>query len=157
MITAFELYCVLKLDSILNALFALATTSTASSLILLIAGLSFSSEKDGIAGLVSITQRERALKRARILRYNKWIPKLFKSSAFAACLSVFFWALFTLTPTTNQMAAIMVIPKIATSENVEVLTGEAKSLYDLAKEYFRESVKCEKKTLTSPQNNKQDE
>ena len=86
--------------------------------------------------------------RARILGIGKIIPKFFKASVISLCVSIFFWSLFVLTPTTKQMAAIMVVPKIVTHENVEALSNEAKGLYDLAKEYFRESAKADNRCAT---------
>ena len=148
MISAVELYLVLKLDSIAYALLTLGVTSSASSAMLLIAGLGYASEKDTCAERHCITKRERALMRAKILRAGNMIPKFFKASAISLCVSILFWALFVLTPTTKQMAAIMVVPKIVTRENVEALSNEAKDLYDLAKEYFRESAKADNRCAT---------
>ena len=143
MITAFELYFTLKLDAISNALLVLGLTSAAASFSLFMAGIVSVSERDSNADRHVLTKKERAIQKARALKFDKWIPKFFKSSAFALCLSIFFWAFYILTPTTKQMAAIMVIPKIATNENIETLTGEAKSIYELAKEYFSKSVREE--------------
>lgn len=49
-------------------------------------------------------------------------------------------------PTTKQAAAVLIIPKIATNENIEVISDEAKSLYSLAKEYFLENIKHQQET-----------
>ena len=42
-----------------------------------------------------------------------------------------------LTPTSKQMAAIIVLPEIANSETVQI---EAREIYDLAKEWLRSSA-----------------
>ena len=38
------------------------------------------------------------------------------------------------------MAAAIVLPKIATEENIEVLTGEAKEIYELAKAGLKNAI-----------------
>ena len=39
------------------------------------------------------------------------------------------------------MATILILPKIASEENVDYLTQEAKELYSIAKEGFKNSIK----------------
>ena len=40
-------------------------------------------------------------------------------------------------PSTKQMAVIAIVPKIATYENLDTVSKESKELYELAKDYFR--------------------
>ncbi len=143
MISELELYCILKLDAISNAIFCLASASTFSSLLLLIAGILSEADKGSNVSWHFITKKERAIQRAKNLRLSKQIKNCFRASGLALCFSLFFWAVYTLMPTTKQAAAIMVVPKIATNENIETLTDEAKSIYGLAKEYFSKSVREE--------------
>lgn len=44
-------------------------------------------------------------------------------------------------PGTKQMATILILPKIASEENVDYLTQEAKELYSIAKEGLKNSIK----------------
>lgn len=122
MITAFELYWILKLDAISHvATFAAAIAGVVSGVMFVIYLFASFAEDDNSAFV---------LKKVCVYAFRVFVVSLIAS---------------ILIPTTKQMAAIMVIPRISTIENVEALTSEAKSLYELTKEYFRESVDKEVK------------
>ena len=55
-------------------------------------------------------------------------------------LLVAFVLAMTFLPTTKQMAAILVLPKIATEENIEAVQEEAGDLYGLAKDWLEDQV-----------------
>ena len=48
-------------------------------------------------------------------------------------------------PSTKQMAVIIIGPKVATAENIEAVSSEAKEVYGLAKQWLKDKVKEEKK------------
>jgi hypothetical protein len=60
---------------------------------------------------------------------------------FSLITSVFFATTTMLSvfiPDTKQMAAILILPEIATQENIDTFTGEAKEIYGIAKKYLIE-------------------
>ena len=118
MVSAFELYWILKLDAISHvATFASAIAGVVSGVMFVLYLIASFAEDDNSAFVFK------------------------KVSAYAFRVFVVSLIASILIPTTKQMAAIMIVPKIATAENVEVLTGEAKDLYELAKDYFKKEAK----------------
>lgn len=130
MINAWDLYWTLKLDDIHTAANLFANIIGFLSLILFVLFL---------FGIV-LTSDEKPSAFGQVMRRG-----------FAASIVVFVAVVVpvfvakALLPTTKQMAAILVLPKIATQENAETLIGEAKELYELAKEGLRNMVKEEGK------------
>ena len=126
MISGWELYVVLKLDSF-HAFFQIIG---GIGLIPSIGGLI-------IATIASFDNDEMC----KVLA-NKAVP-LFRKTSIVSGL---FLAASLFLPTTKQAAAVLIIPKIATNENMEEFSDEAKNLYSLAKEYFLENIKHQQQT-----------
>lgn len=126
MISGWELYVVLKLDSFQAFFEVVGGVGLISSIGGLIVATVASLDYDE-------TTKTIANKARSLLRKTAVIFGLFVIAG-------------VLLPSTKQAAAILIIPKIATNENVEMISDEAKSLYSLAKEYFLENVKCKQKT-----------
>lgn len=61
-----------------------------------------------------------------------------------ATISIIFAVLATLTPNSKQAAAIIVIPKIASEENIDFVKGESREVYQLFKSYISEKLSTEK-------------
>lgn len=61
------------------------------------------------------------------------------------CASAVCFALWALIPTTKEMAAIYIIPKIANSETMKEVDGVGVELVKLAKEYMAETLKPKQK------------
>lgn len=118
MITAFELYWILKLDAISWVAICAAAIAGVVSGVMLALYLFASFAEDENSAFV--------FKKVYAYAFRVFVVSLIAS---------------ILIPTTKQMAAIMIVPKIATAENVEALTGEAKDLYELAKDYFKKEAK----------------
>lgn len=69
-----------------------------------------------------------------------------KVAKIALPLGFFCWAMCVFLPSTKEMAAIIVIPKLANSKLVnETIPEEAKELYDLAKGWMKNMAGEEKK------------
>jgi len=70
---------------------------------------------------------------------DEWerVRKAVKWSAIVFVISILF---LTLVPSTKEAAAIWVIPKVATTENVNAVTGEIHEIYDLGKDYLEEKL-----------------
>lgn len=145
MITAFELYWILKLDTFSAAAGIAGLVFFALTVISLIASASVAGDRDEALNKMPksewYTRTERARYKKRAKELEKGIKVLIRIAALMFFTSIASFVMFVFIPTTKQMAAIMVVPKIATAENVEAISNEAKSLYELAKDYFRES-KC---------------
>lgn len=68
------------------------------------------------------------------------IKKVINTAIGVVVVSIFLLLVSTFLPSTKQMAAAIVLPKIATEENIEVLTGEAKEIYELAKAGLKNAI-----------------
>ena len=68
------------------------------------------------------------------------IKKVINTAIGVVVVSIFLLLVSTFLPSTKQMAATIVLPKIATEENIEVLTGEAKEIYELAKAGLKNAI-----------------
>lgn len=121
MISAGELYWVLKLDAIESFFCWLGGLATAfftlASIISLVCYL-----------IDEIMENSKGIQTTK---------KIFKRFALALAVALLVLGIGKLIPTTKQMAAIIILPKIATQENVEALTGEAKEIYTLAKDCLK--------------------
>lgn len=122
MITPFELYWILKLDDIISLFVILILISVIG--IVVVPWIAFStgwadSEKGNVAKTIKFT----------------FIPLV---------LAVLFGLVQVFTPTTKQMATILLLPKIATEENVQLVSKEAKELYGLVKEFLKDEFNPEK-------------
>ena len=126
MVSGWELYFVLKLDSFHAFFQTIGGIGLISSVLGSIIATVASFDDDG-------TTRMIANKAASLFRKMLVVSVLFVVAGL-------------LLPTTKQAAAVLIIPKIATNENVEMISDEAKSLYSLAKEYFLENIKHQQET-----------
>ena len=68
------------------------------------------------------------------------VKKVLNTAIGVVVVSIFLLLVSTFLPSTKQMAAAIVLPKIATEENIEVLTGEAKEIYELAKAGLKNAI-----------------
>ena len=68
------------------------------------------------------------------------VKKVINTAIGVVIVSIFLLLVSTFLPSTKQMAAAIVLPKIATEENIEVLTGEAKEIYELAKAGLKNAI-----------------
>lgn len=68
------------------------------------------------------------------------VKKVINTAIGVVIISIFLLLVSTFLPSTKQMAAAIVLPKIATEENIELLTGEAKEIYELAKEGLKNAI-----------------
>lgn len=118
MINAFELYCILKLDDICTTLVVLAFVTGVVFLPTLIIAYANEIESKKLESL------------SKNILFFFTVPAMLISS---------------LCPTTKQAAAMIVIPKIATQENIEYLNQESKELYSIAKEAIMDFVENNKK------------
>lgn len=110
MITPFEVYLVMQLDTIGTAagLFGFASTLIG----LFVMSFGFSEDET----------------------WGKWLGSgLFASGLFGLLLATFL-------PSTKTAAAMLILPAITSDEVVKPLGNEAKELYDLAKDALRKAV-----------------
>jgi hypothetical protein len=107
MITPWNLYLITRLDYLQGLLIAIMVASVIAFTIALAA--QFGGEWD-----------------------KKVTRKIWFRSAITACISS---VLFTLTPTTHEMAAIVIIPAVANNQQVQEI---GKSLGELAKQWLEE-------------------
>ena len=72
---------------------------------------------------------------------DKETRRIMKLSIIPGVLAMFFFALFALTPTTKQMATILIAPKLINSEFIQKdLPKETKELYGMAKSYLKQQI-----------------
>lgn len=118
MITEWEIYYILKLDSLAVFCVVLSICFGIFAFVSAVAWVANSTEKE-------YETAENCKKR------------------FFRATIVFFVALFIafVTPTTKEIAMIKVIPAIANSEAVETLKGDAKDLYNLGMNAVKEKLK----------------
>ena len=119
MITTAQMYWLTRLDGIVGCLQAITIITGGTFLFLLIGGM--------ITYFVNIGfgDDDRDVKKAKVILG-------LSAKVLAPCLIVLI-ALALLVPTTKEMAAIVIVPKIANSEKVQQ-TGN--KLYDLAVEWM---------------------
>lgn len=130
MIDHWTLYWVLKLDDILGVVDSLLFGLPFLSLMALLLS---------IVGLLS-TLDEGTVE----YKYNTFARRSFTAAViFIVAVVAPLYLAKALVPSTKQMAAIIVLPKIVTQENVLELTDEAKELYLLAKEGLKNMVDTE--------------
>lgn len=111
MITSWELYWITRLDGILNASIGVAVLGFVVAL--------FSSL------VLFIEEKEKA---------RPWIKRGFITGFL-------FGAIAVLIPSSKEMAAILVLPKIANSQLIQQkIPQEAAELYTMAKEWMKEKV-----------------
>lgn len=68
------------------------------------------------------------------------MKKVINTAIGVVVVSIFLLLVSTFLPSTKQMATAIVLPKIATEENIEALTGEAKEIYELAKAGLKNAI-----------------
>lgn len=116
-ITPWELYALLKLDSIITLFRVICVLSAIFSIIFIIASADVRENSTGF--------EKRAVKRV--------LP--------AVLLFVFSLTCSHMIPTTKQMATIFVLPKLINSELVQKdIPEEAKEIYSLCKQYLKNQV-----------------
>lgn len=127
MITTTQMYWLTRLDNVHDLLCGiLVATFIALGILSVIAG---------IATFVSDTEEDR--QKAAFAR-RVWLG--------AALIALISGLIHVFTPTTKELAAIIVVPKIANSTLVtEKIPQELSELYTLAKQYMIESLKEKKK------------
>ena len=127
MITTTQMYWLTRLDNVHDLLCGiLVATFIALGILSVIAG---------IATFVSDTEEDR--QKAAFAR-RVWLG--------AALIALLSGLIHVFTPTTKELAAIIVVPKIANSTLVtEKIPQELSELYTLAKQYMIESLKEKKK------------
>jgi hypothetical protein len=88
-----------------------------------------------IATLLSVLESDRSgygvLDDGMYIRVKKWAARLIGIGLLLGAVAVF-------VPTTNQLAAIYVIPAVANSEKIQ---GEADEIYGLAKQWLQQQAK----------------
>ena len=122
MINALELYCILKLDAVYTTLMTVSVITGVVFLPLFIIAYANENESE------KKTCRKLESLSSEILLFVT-VPALI---------------LALLCPTTKQAAAIFIVPKLATQENIEHLSKEYKELYSIAKEAFTNFVENNK-------------
>ena len=120
MITESYMYWILKLDDIRDFAFALGVITSLTA----VAFLSFF-----LASTISKEEFCRDYK--HVSRLCGWL------CLTTTILTLFLHLSYALLPTTKQMAMIKVIPAIANSEEVEMVSKDAKELYKLGVEAVR--------------------
>ncbi len=108
MISSWMVYVILKLTIIHNFCFSVGILALGLSILMWVFGNLAESEGD--------------------------IAVVAKFKRLSYPLALVFMPLAILIPTSEQAAAIYIVPKVATVENVEALEGEALELYGIAKE-----------------------
>ena len=110
MISPFEVYLVMQLDTIRPAAGVFGFAATGAGLFVVIFGF---------------TEDE---------TWGKWLGSLLLASGLLSFL------LATFLPSTKTAAAMLILPAITADEVVKPLGNEAKELYDLAKDALRKAV-----------------
>jgi len=127
MITTAQMYWLTRLDNVHDLLCGILVITCAAFAILSVIA--------GVATVVSDTADDR--------RKAEFASKLWRNIALAALAA---GTIKVFTPTTRELAAIIVVPKIANSTLVtEKIPQELSELYTLAKQYMIESLKEKKK------------
>ena len=130
MISAWDIYWVMQLDSIGGAVLFLAIAASVSAAALLIMGGCDSRAcPEEWNGSEYRLRAERALARA---------PALIRAGKRTAALAAFLAVAAALLPTTKTAAVMLVIPAVA---NNEAIQREAGDLYGIAKDALRELAK----------------
>lgn len=130
MISAWDIYWVMQLDSIGGAVFVLALSAFIAAVVLLIMGGCNAHEVPEEWGSdVYRIKAQRALARA---------PALIGAGKRLAFLAAFLAIAVALTPSTKTAAMMLVIPAVA---NNEAIQREAGDLYGIAKDALRELAK----------------
>ena len=120
MITESCMYWILKLDDIRTFMYVLGVIGIIPSVALLLVFFASRMGKDDFCSDYK-----------QVGRLCGWL------GAVAITLTLFFHLSYTLLPTTKQMAMIKVIPAIANSKEVEMVSKDAKELYKLGVDAIR--------------------
>ena len=130
MITPGQMYWLTRLDTIHEL--------ASGTLIFLLVCLGLLSVVTVIGTIVTMSDGDENVPQVIKVLYRSW-----KGAAFAVA---FFMTIYAFTPTTKEMAAIIVIPQIANSTVVtEKIPAELSELYTLAKQYVVRQLKEEEK------------
>jgi hypothetical protein len=143
MITPFQLYLIVKLDSICECLSSFSNGFWGFSVFFIVAMGFFMLFRDDVYKLVSKTEQEKEL---------IWLNN--KMSRCYTCVKTFFILgivlkiIVSFLPSTKEMAAIYVIPKVANSQFVnETFPNELKEIYGMSKDWMKEFLKSKKETV----------
>lgn len=121
MISAFDVYLVMQLDSIVSTATIFAIIAGLASVLNLVIGVIASIDEEDFA------------------------PRLLRSGKLCLSACLVFAAVATLTPSTKTMAAMIVLPALTSDEVVQPVKKEAAELYDLAKQALRQAVEDKSK------------
>jgi hypothetical protein len=125
MITPWEIYWVLQLDSLRGCLLAFVIIGATAAIIFAVVGAFERSSSHYKPGL-EMSKREAA----RSIIELRWARRL-------ACVTIPLCFLMALIPSTKTAAAMFVVPAIV---NNKAIQHEAGDLYQLAKEALREAI-----------------
>jgi len=137
-ISAWSIYWLIKLDAIISMMGVFGFISLLFVCVA-IGGMCISAAiKSDITVNYYTNKEEAEAKRVRFTGYISFWYKLFKR---LIALPIIFLIMGHMLPTTKEMAAIFVIPKIANSEFVnETLPAEMAEIYSLAKDWMKSIV-----------------
>ena len=123
--TSMQMYWITRLDGIVTLLAVLASFLCVLSVIMFVNGRS---ERSAVKEWSWDTDKSIAAR-------HEFGRKLCKASLVTFPASILLYILLVMIPTTKQMAAILVIPRIANSEKVQQVGNK---LYDLAVQWMDE-------------------
>lgn len=123
--TSMQMYWITRLDGIVTLLAVLASFLCALSVIMFVTGRSES---------VAVKEWSWDTDNSIAARHESG-RKLCKASLVMFPVGVLLYVLLVMVPTTKEMAAILVIPRVANSEKVQQVGNK---LYDLAVEWMDE-------------------
>lgn len=126
MITAWDIYWVMQLDSIGALLFALAMISGGTALALSVWTAMHACD-DAYSWNESKTEARKAFRAELLRRANQ-----------AACVAVVMFVAATAVPSTKTAAAMIVLPALSDIASSETVQHEAGELYGIAKDALRE-------------------
>lgn len=125
MITTSQMYWITRLDGIMTLLALLASFLCVAGAIMLFFG---HGERFAVKQWSWDTDQSIAAR-------HEFGRKLYKASLVMFPAGIFLYMLLVMIPTTRQMAAILIVPRIANSEKVQQAGNK---LYDLAVEWMDE-------------------
>lgn len=125
MITTTQMYWITRLDGIVTLLALLASLLCVAGVIMFV---------HGRCECVAVKQWSWDTDKSIAAR-REFGRKLFKASFMMFSVGILFYLILVMVPTTKQMAAILVIPRIANSEKVQQAGNK---LYDLAVKWMDE-------------------
>jgi len=142
MITPFCMYFIVKLDSIVYCLHSCYISFYLLSVICIVGIIIFLVRKDECSKLEEKKQKE------EIDWCNNKISRCYKCLKTFFILAIAVEILYSFIPTTKEMAAIYIIPKVANSQFVnETFPNELKEIYGMSKDWMKDYLKTNKKEI----------